>query len=158
MEIVIYWQINPNLFLCLMYSALHSEAVLSCLLNYLAVYVSSEEVTIPSGVQQQSGWKLLLQTSLYAPRPHPVSHNDTTNPVFLFLQWPPRGRNLLICLFFVVIFNYKILSELLIKLNLWSLYIYGITLPPWSSINTVCCIGVHIQYCVKVSDRCEEML
>lgn len=99
-----------NLYPCLLYRALHSESVF--LQNYLAVYVSPEEVTIPSSVQQQPWWELLLQTPLHAPRPHPVSYHGTTHPVFLFFQWPPRGKKYIYI--FIWAFNSSPISSLML--------------------------------------------
>lgn len=59
----------------------------------LAVYVPSEEVSIPASVQQQSWWKHLLQTPVHETGPHPVSDNGTAHPVCVLVQRAARGKH-----------------------------------------------------------------
>ncbi len=60
---------------------------------FYAVYVPSEEVSIPASVQQQSWWKHLLQTPVHETGPHPVSDNGTAHPVCILVQRAARGKH-----------------------------------------------------------------
>lgn len=60
------------------------------------VYVPSEEVAIPTSVQQQSRWELLLQTPFHETGSDSVSHHDSANSICVLLQRPPRGSHVAI--------------------------------------------------------------